>query len=249
MSSPTNLHTLRRPSNPPPIPSTNPTTLPSDQPAGPTSRLHAPTPSTLSTKSTGKASVNHLLYSSIQQLNGVHNMGEVWANMLHNVYDALIRVHGFSSTAMDDPSCMEGNVVWLHLFIDTLSLQPCNHTFLDARDAWIQADQNPYDGDNACTLWNAFASGGLGINAVNYVDDKWSKSVLNGIAGPCFYYWLMHRLSLPQFLGIWCIMYNFRKIKQTQVGLICLRVENLVEMEQSRIVFHSTNESLEAEPG
>ncbi|KAK0467497.1 Fungalysin metallopeptidase-domain-containing protein [Armillaria novae-zelandiae] len=116
-------------------------------------------------------SVNPLRYSSIQQLNEVHNIGEVWANMLHNVYAALVGVHGFSSTAMDDPSGTEGNVVWLHLFIDALSLQPCNPTFLDARDAWIQADQNRYDGANACTLWNAFASRGLGVNAANYVDD------------------------------------------------------------------------------
>ncbi|SJL17912.1 uncharacterized protein ARMOST_21481 [Armillaria ostoyae] len=104
-------------------------------------------------------SVNPLRYSSIQQLHEVHgknpqtnrqsrsllnpqhpDIGEVWANMLHNVYAALIEVHGFSSTAMDDPSGTEGNIVWLHLFIDALSLQPCNPTLPNARDAWIQAD-------------------------------------------------------------------------------------------------------------
>ncbi len=41
----------------------------------------------------------------------------------------------------------------------------------NARDAWIQADQNRYDGANACTLWKAFASSGLGVNDANYVDD------------------------------------------------------------------------------
>ncbi|KAK0431441.1 Fungalysin metallopeptidase-domain-containing protein [Armillaria borealis] len=117
------------------------------------------------------ASVNPLRYSSIQQLHEVHDIGEVWANMLHNVYAGLIDVHGFSSTAMEDPSGTEGNIVWLHLFIDALSLQPCNPTLPNARDAWIQADQNRYDGANACILWNAFASRGLGVNAANYVDD------------------------------------------------------------------------------
>ncbi|KAK0505570.1 Fungalysin metallopeptidase-domain-containing protein [Armillaria luteobubalina] len=117
------------------------------------------------------ASTNPLRYSSIQQLHEVHDIGEVWANMLHNVYAALVSVHGFSSTVMDDPSGTEGNIVWLHLFIDALSLQPCNPTFVNARDAWIQADQNRYDGANACTLWNAFASRGLGVNAADYVDD------------------------------------------------------------------------------
>ncbi len=38
------------------------------------------------------------------------DMGEVWANMLRNVYAALVEVHAFSSTAMNDPSGMEGNV-------------------------------------------------------------------------------------------------------------------------------------------
>ncbi|KAK0184108.1 Fungalysin metallopeptidase-domain-containing protein [Armillaria mellea] len=117
------------------------------------------------------ASINPLRYSSLQTLHEVHDIGEVWANMLHNVYAALVGVHGFSSAAMDDPSGTEGNIVYLHLFIDALSLQPCNPTFVNARDAWIQADQNRYDGANACTLWNAFASRGLGVNAADYVDD------------------------------------------------------------------------------
>ncbi len=42
---------------------------------------------------------------------------------------------------------------------------------MQAWDAWIQADVNRYNGANACTLWNAFASRGLGMHAANYVDD------------------------------------------------------------------------------
>ncbi|KAK0219274.1 Fungalysin metallopeptidase-domain-containing protein [Armillaria nabsnona] len=105
------------------------------------------------------------------------DISEVWANILHSVYTTLVEVHGFSSTAMDDPSGTEGNIVWLRLFIDPLSLQPCNPTpdehatIPTARDAWIQAHQNRYDGANACTLWNAFVSRGVGVNAANYVDD------------------------------------------------------------------------------
>ncbi|KAK0449001.1 Fungalysin metallopeptidase-domain-containing protein [Desarmillaria tabescens] len=115
--------------------------------------------------------VNPLRYSSIATLREVHDIGEVWANMLHNVYAALVEEHGWSSTAMDDPSGPEGNIVYLHLFIDALSLQPCNPTLVTARDAWIQADVNRYDGANGCILWKAFASRGLGMNAANYQDD------------------------------------------------------------------------------
>ncbi|GLB39380.1 putative fungalysin metallopeptidase (M36) [Lyophyllum shimeji] len=118
------------------------------------------------------ASVNPLRYSSVKTLNEVHNIGEVWANMLHNVYAALVSAHGWSSTARTNPSGTEGNIVFLHLFIDALALQPCNPTFVSARDAWIQADVNRYGGANKCTLWNAFASRGLGVGASGYTDSS-----------------------------------------------------------------------------
>ena len=118
------------------------------------------------------ASVNPLRYSSVKTLNEVHNIGEVWANMLHNVYAALVAAHGFSATARTDASGTAGNVVYLHLFVDALALQPCNPTFVSARDAWIQADANRYGGANKCLLWKAFASRGLGVKAANYNDDS-----------------------------------------------------------------------------
>ncbi|TFY63997.1 hypothetical protein EVG20_g6103 [Dentipellis fragilis] len=86
--------------------------------------------------------VNPQTYATLKTLSAVHDIGEVWANTLHNVLAALMEVHGFSTTARTDPSGTEGNVVFLHLFIDALSLQPCNPTFLTARDAIIQADAN-----------------------------------------------------------------------------------------------------------
>lgn len=56
------------------------------------------------------------------------DIGEVWANMLHNVYASLIGAHSWSSTERTNPSGTEGNIVFLHLFIDALPLQPCNPT-------------------------------------------------------------------------------------------------------------------------
>ncbi|KAI3595093.1 putative extracellular elastinolytic metalloproteinase precursor [Moniliophthora roreri] len=121
------------------------------------------------------ADVNPLRYSSLQTLNEVHDIGEVsyltLANILHNVYAALVDAHGFSATAKTNPGGSEGNIVHLHLFLDALALQPCNPTFLTARDAWIQADVNRFNGANRCILWNAFASRGLGVNAANHRDD------------------------------------------------------------------------------
>ncbi|RDB18741.1 Extracellular metalloproteinase mep [Hypsizygus marmoreus] len=118
------------------------------------------------------ARTNPLRYSSIAQLNEVHVIGEVWANMLHNVYAALVKERGFSPDFLTNPDTTEGNVVYMHLFLDALALQPCNPTFVSARDAWIQADENRYNGANKCTLFTAFASRGLGLNAEpDFVDN------------------------------------------------------------------------------
>ncbi|KAF8649622.1 hypothetical protein AX16_005711 [Volvariella volvacea WC 439] len=108
---------------------------------------------------------NPLLYSNVSGLTVVHRIGEIWANTLHNVYAALVAAHGFNPNARTQPDSTQGNVVYLHLFIDALAIQPCNPTFVAARAAWIQADQVRYGGANRCLLWRAFASKGLGVNA------------------------------------------------------------------------------------
>ncbi|KAF6749245.1 metalloprotease [Ephemerocybe angulata] len=115
--------------------------------------------------------INPLTYASLASLKEVHDIGEVWANMLHNVLAALVDTYGWSATAMTNPQGTQGNVVYLHLFLDALALQPCNPTFVQARNAWIQADYNRYRGAHACTVWRAFASRGLGFYANNYVND------------------------------------------------------------------------------
>ncbi|KAI0641704.1 Fungalysin metallopeptidase-domain-containing protein [Trametes meyenii] len=115
--------------------------------------------------------VNPLRYSDIDGEQETHMIGEVWANLLHNVYAALVGVHGFSDMAPTDPTTTGGNTVFLHLFMDALLLQPCNPTFPAARDAWIQADATRFRGANFCTLWQVFASRGLGVNAANHQDD------------------------------------------------------------------------------
>ncbi|KAF6746897.1 metalloprotease [Ephemerocybe angulata] len=117
------------------------------------------------------STTNPLRYSSAGDYWDVHDIGEVWANMLHNVYAALVTKYGWSATAMTDATGPEGNIVYMHLFIDALSLQPCNPDFVQARDAWIQADVNRYKGANRCLLWKAFASRGLGLSAQDLNDN------------------------------------------------------------------------------
>lgn len=119
------------------------------------------------------AVTNPLRYSSVAGQTTHYPIGEVWANILHNVYAALVAMHGWSASAFTDPDTTHGNVVFLRLFFDGLSIQPCNPTFTAARDAWIQADLNRYGGSHKCLLWTAFASRGLGVNAgPGYIDDS-----------------------------------------------------------------------------
>lgn len=117
------------------------------------------------------ARTNPLRYSDAGRTQEVHEIGEVWANMLHNVYAALVEDKGFSADKLTNPDGLEGNIVWMRLFIDSLALQPCNPTFVQARDAWELADRNRYGGAHRCTILRAFASRGLGANAARFRDD------------------------------------------------------------------------------
>ncbi|KAJ7626579.1 metalloprotease [Mycena polygramma] len=117
-------------------------------------------------------SVNPWMYANAGDALEVHDGGEVWATILHCVHSALVDAHGFNTDAPHNPEGLEGNVVFLHLFIDGLALQPCNPIMINARDAFIQADQNRYGGTHRCVLWRAFASRGMGVNARNYINNS-----------------------------------------------------------------------------
>ena len=58
-----------------------------------------------------------------------------------------------------------GNTYILQLFIDAFKLCPCRPSFIDHRDAMLQADHVYTGGENACTIWKAYAKRGLGPDA------------------------------------------------------------------------------------
>ncbi|KAG8851102.1 hypothetical protein FRB91_008427 [Serendipita sp. 411] len=91
--------------------------------------------------------------------------------MLHNVYAGLVAQSGWAADSFTNPDSSSGNVVFLRNFMDALLIQPCNPTFVQARDAWVQADINRYGGAHQCTILKEFASRGLGVNAANFVND------------------------------------------------------------------------------
>ena len=85
----------------------------------------------------------------------VHMQGEVWCSALWECRAALITKLGFAT----------GNQLMMQLVVDGLKLTPLNPTFIQARDAILQAEQADCSGTNKTVLWAAFAKRGLGVGA------------------------------------------------------------------------------------
>ncbi|CAE6534804.1 unnamed protein product [Rhizoctonia solani] len=113
---------------------------------------------------------NPLTYGSLQTRTEIHAAGEVWANIWHEIFAAFVTKYGFSDDK-NDADGTAGNIVALRLLIDALPLQPCNPTFINARDAILQADFNRSEGSNKCLLWTVFAKRGLGYGATTIKTD------------------------------------------------------------------------------
>ena len=89
--------------------------------------------------------------------NEVHNMGEVWCVTLWEARARLITKYGWAT----------GNQLILQLVTDGMKLSPANPTYLQARDAILQADQVNNGGANRNELWAAFAKRGMGFSATS----------------------------------------------------------------------------------
>ncbi|KAH6572430.1 hypothetical protein BASA62_003369 [Batrachochytrium salamandrivorans] len=117
--------------------------------------------------------VNPLTYSDLETRNDSHPMGEVWASLLWEVYWSLVTKYGFS-TNLYDAKQSEGNIVTMQIIIGGMMLQPCNPTFLSARDAIVAADASYYKGANKCEILKAFAKRGLGSKATSSYNNDFS---------------------------------------------------------------------------
>jgi extracellular elastinolytic metalloproteinase len=101
---------------------------------------------------------------------GVHAKGEVWAEILFNVFWDVVDEFGFSKDWFKHKHSKEkehlyGNKMMMQNVVDGMKLQPCYPTFVDARNAILLADKLNYDGISNCIMWRAFAARGLGENA------------------------------------------------------------------------------------
>ncbi|KAJ2736745.1 hypothetical protein IW152_000499 [Coemansia sp. BCRC 34962] len=95
---------------------------------------------------------------------GVHAIGEVWAEMLYEVTWNLLDKNGISGDLFAR-DLTKGDALMMQIMLDGMKLQPCNPSFVDARDAIVQAEKILTGGKNLCALWQGFSRRGLGIGA------------------------------------------------------------------------------------
>jgi subtilisin-like proprotein convertase family protein len=88
----------------------------------------------------------------------VHNVGEVWCMTLWEVRSRII-----AANAGDVPT---GNQKMLQIVTDGMKMTPISPSFVDARDALIDADCAANACANEQSIWDGFADRGLGYNAV-----------------------------------------------------------------------------------
>ncbi|UZT96157.1 T9SS-dependent M36 family metallopeptidase [Chryseobacterium fluminis] len=108
-------------------------------------------------------SVNNFTYGRTNTLVGAHAIGFVWATMLWDLTWKYVEKYGYNSDVT--ASATSGNAKALQIVMDGLKLQACDPSFIDGRDAILQADALGNAGQDKCMIWDAFAKRGLGVNA------------------------------------------------------------------------------------
>jgi uncharacterized repeat protein (TIGR01451 family) len=103
-----------------------------------------------------------LTFGDVARSHEEHDLGEVWASMLWDMYWALVDRYGWSEDPFEPSS---GNHKAIRLVIEGLKNVPCNPGFVDARNGILAADKVIYNGENECLLWEVFARRGLGFSA------------------------------------------------------------------------------------
>ena len=115
-------------------------------------------------------SVDPVTYGDYNSSHQVYDAGLIWCSALWDMTWLLIDKYGHSQTISQgyDPAVAGrdgGNNLALKLVEDSLKLMPVNPSFLDGRDALLQADLILTGGANSTIIWTAFARRGMGLSA------------------------------------------------------------------------------------
>ncbi len=131
--------------------------------------------------------LNNYDYESVETYSNTrpHGTGAVWAQVLWEMYWALVDEHGFEEDLINfnitDPN-EAGNKRAMFYVNEGMKYTACSPSFTDARDGVIAAVTNSFDGVDLCRVWNVFADFGLGVNAISGGSD--SVSPTNGFDLP-----------------------------------------------------------------
>lgn len=121
-------------------------------------------------------SINDYTYARTNSMTeNVHAIGFVWATMLWDLTWKYVEKYGYNSDVLANPN--SGNAKALQLVVDGLKLQACSPTFIDGRDAILEADQATTGGQDKCMIWGAFAKRGLGTGASAGSKTEWTDQV------------------------------------------------------------------------
>ncbi|KAJ1951230.1 hypothetical protein FBU59_000287 [Linderina macrospora] len=109
---------------------------------------------------------NPYTYGQLSKPNnqGTYTMGTMWGTILYEMIWNLIDAHGLAADLFSH-DLSKGNCLALQLILNGMKLQPCSPSFIDARNAIIQAEQNLTGGKNKCAIWKAFSKRGMGPKA------------------------------------------------------------------------------------
>ena len=97
-----------------------------------------------------------------------HGIGSIWATILWDMTWEIILQDQQTFDIYSTPTIvadMRGNVAALKLVNEGLRLQPCSPSFVDSRNAILNADQLLFNGRYRCAISRAFTRRGLGANA------------------------------------------------------------------------------------
>jgi extracellular elastinolytic metalloproteinase len=115
---------------------------------------------------------NPTTFSFGQRSQQVHNVGEIWASMLFEVFWNMVDKNGFDANFKTNPTGKQGNNQFLQVVLGGMKIQPCNPSFIQARDAILAADKQLFGGANSCEISTGFAKRGLGVGAkIKFVDN------------------------------------------------------------------------------
>ncbi len=106
--------------------------------------------------------INPQTYKDIRGTTAPHPVGEVWADILWDMYWKFVDNYGFDPDWNNETS---GNFLATKLVIEALKIQPCNPDFIKGRNAILKADSLLFNGKNGRFIWESFARRGVGYYA------------------------------------------------------------------------------------